>query len=116
VKKILPESEPPRPAATDPAGALPQKGSVHLQRRRCGRPTCRCTRGRPHPAHYLFWWEGGKLKKRYLRASEVEPTGAACRERLRREAEAREAREAVRRARREWRALITMIREVEQHD
>jgi hypothetical protein len=91
---------------------LPQIGTVHLQRRRCGRALCRCRRGHLHEAYYWFWREFGRLRKRYLRASEVELVRAACAERRERE---RARRHAVRAARESWRALVAGVRGVEQH-
>ena len=38
---------------------------------RCGKPTCRCTRGQLHPTHYLRWREGTVQRRRYVRAAEV---------------------------------------------
>ncbi len=88
-------------------------GTVHVQRRVCGRPTCRCRRGHLHVGYYLFWRESGRLRKRYLRASEVDGIRAACDERRRRE---RARRAVVRTAREEWRALAARVREVERRD
>ena len=54
-------------------------GSVHAQYVRCGKPTCRCARGELHGAYYYhFVRVGGRLKKRYLKAPEVEQARAAC--------------------------------------
>jgi hypothetical protein len=94
---------------------LPQMmiGTVHVQYRTCGRPTCRCRRGQRHPAHYLFWRQDGKLKKRYLRADEVETVRAACERRRERE---RERRAAARAAQESWRTLVGYVRGVEHRD
>ena len=35
-------------------------GSLYLLRRKCGKPTCRCTRGQLHPAWVLTRSEAGK--------------------------------------------------------
>ena len=54
-------------------GTLPTKGTVCVQWSRCGRPGCRCSRGRLHgPYHCLFWREGGRLRKRDIRRADVE--------------------------------------------
>jgi hypothetical protein len=113
VKKILPVRERATTGAAEAANPLPQKGTVHRQARRCGRPTCRCARGQPHPYHALFWRQDGRLVKKYLKRDEVEAVRAACRERARRE---REVREVGRRSREAWRALLALIREVERSD
>ena len=66
--------------------SLPKTGVVCRQWARCGRPTCRCARGELHgPYDYLFWREGGRLRKRYVRQADAEAARAACRERQRRE-------------------------------
>src|SRR5262249_25350961 len=74
---------------------------------RCGRPNCRCARGHLHgPYHYRFWREGGRLRKAYVKQSEVEAVRARC--------------EARRRAHRDhkaawgtWRGLLAAVRQVE---
>jgi len=88
-------------------------GTVHVQRRVCGRPTCRCRRGGRHVGYYLFTREGGRLRKRYIKASEVKAVRAACDERRLRE---RVGRAVVRSAREKWRAFATFVREVERGD
>jgi len=89
------------------------EGTVHVQRRLCGRPTCRCRRAHPHVGHYLFWREGGRLRKRYVKASQVAAVRAACDERRLRE---RVGRAVVQSAREKWRALRALVREVERRD
>lgn len=43
------------------------KGSVHAQWVACGKPGCRCTRGKLHgPYFYRFWREDGTLNKAYV--------------------------------------------------
>ena len=70
----LPKTAPEAP------GELP--GVVLLQRVRCGKPTCRCASGQPDDLHgpypYRFWRERGKLRKAYVRQSELETTQRAC--------------------------------------
>ena len=45
--------------------ALP--GSLQVERRRCGKPGCRCARGERHgPYFYRVWYEGGRRRKRYV--------------------------------------------------
>lgn len=54
-------------------------GTVHRQFVRCGKAACRCARGELHGAYYYhFVRVGGKLRKRYLKAHEVEQVRAAC--------------------------------------
>ncbi len=66
---------------TQTAKVLPKmlRGSVHQQFKKCGKPNCKCTRGTLHGAYYYhFVRMDGKLKKQYLKASEVEPIQTAC--------------------------------------
>ena len=92
--------------------ALPKTGSIHLQRVRCGKAGCRCARGERHAAHYLFWREGGRLRKRYVPAAEVAAVRAACAARRARE---RQARETLQAGWHQWRALVDRVREVERN-
>jgi len=92
--------------------ALPKdgRGSLAAQYVRCGTPGCRCLRGELHgPYFYLFWREGGRLRKRYLRADEVDAVRAACDERRGRDARRRAAIAAGREL---WRALTARVKEV----
>lgn len=60
---------------TESAKPLPTTGGVSLcqQWTRCGRAGCRCARGELHgPYWYLFWREGGRLKKRYVRRADID--------------------------------------------
>ena len=42
-------------------------GSVHLEFKRCGKPTCRCCRGLLHgPYAYHHWLQRGRQKKAYV--------------------------------------------------
>lgn len=79
-------------------------GAVCVQRVRCGKPRCRCARGHHHPAFYRFWREGGRLRKSYVKRSDLADVRAAC--------------EARRRASREssagweqWRKMASVVRE-----
>jgi hypothetical protein len=60
-----------RERATKPKSvdALPKRtiGSVHLEFKRCGRPSCRCSRGLLHgPYVYRHRREGGRQRKEYV--------------------------------------------------
>jgi hypothetical protein len=98
---------------TDFVHALPKAPSLHVQWVRCGSPGCRCTRGHLHGPYYaLFWREEGRLRKRYVRTTELEAVRDACAAR----------REHERRTRRltnagwiDWRHLAAQVREVERH-
>jgi hypothetical protein len=82
-------------------------GVVCPQWVRCGRPNCRCARGRPHgPYHYRFWREGGRLRKQYVRPAELEEVRGRC------EARRRECRD-LRAAWATWRQMLAAVREVE---
>ena len=95
---------------SEPVQTLPKKGSIHLQWVRCGKPGCRCARGERHAASYLFWREGGRLRKRYVAAADAAAVRSARAARRERE---RQARDALRAGRRHWRALVDLVREVE---
>lgn len=56
----------------------PLPGTVQLQRVNCGKPNCRCATGKLHAAYYRFWRERGRLRKAYVRRSDVEQVRAAC--------------------------------------
>ncbi|HEX8173976.1 MAG TPA: DUF6788 family protein [Pyrinomonadaceae bacterium] len=54
-------------------------GTVHRQFVRCGKASCKCARGKLHGAYYYYFVRiNGRLKKRYLKADQVEPMRAAC--------------------------------------
>src|SRR5262245_38217189 len=56
----------------EPAQSLPKAGALCAQWVRCGTSGCRCNRGELHgPYYYWFWREGGRLRKRYVRLSDV---------------------------------------------
>jgi len=41
--------------------------TYQLERIRCGKPNCKCTRGALHgPYFYAYWSEGGKTKSMYI--------------------------------------------------
>lgn len=93
---------------------LPQilPGTVHAQFRRCGKSNCRCrTLGELHGAYYHFVRIGGKLHKRYLKPSEVEPIKAGCSARQRVEKQRRNQAKENWKAVRESRAAFREIRD-----
>ncbi len=54
-------------------------GTVHVQYVRCGKSNCKCAGGELHGAYYYhFVRVGGRLRKRYLKASEIDETRKAC--------------------------------------
>ncbi len=54
-------------------------GSAHQQFKKCGKQNCKCIRGQLHgPYYYRFARIDGKLRKRYLKADEVEAVQSAC--------------------------------------
>ncbi len=80
-------------------------GTVHAQFVRCGKANCKCARGELHGAHfYHFVRVGGKLRKRYLKAVEVEKIKEACALRQQQEKRRRNDSKTV------W-SLIRQIRE-----
>lgn len=100
------------PAVTESVETLPKTPAVCVQWVRCGKPGCRCARGDLHgPYHYLFWREGGRLRKRYARAADAAAVAAACHARRDRE---RRWRRLVRADRRTWQGLVAELREVDR--
>ena len=83
-------------------------GTVCQQWVRCGRPGCRCARGRLHgPYFYRFWRDGGRLRKQYVRRSDVERVRGQCQARRRELRELADWREV-------WRQVMAQVRDVEQ--
>ena len=65
----------------NPPETLPKMlpGSVCPQKVKCGRPNCHCAQGKLHgPYFYRFWREGGRLRKEYIPAADVDRVRAAC--------------------------------------
>lgn len=57
----------------------PLEGEVCPQFIRCGKQGCRCQYDRPHgPYHYRIWREGAKVRKVYVKATDVDDVRAAC--------------------------------------
>jgi hypothetical protein len=95
---------------TKPPEPLPKSlpGAVCAQWKRCGRRSCRCSRGLLHgPYFFRFWREGGKLTKAYVRPDELEHVRAACRARQQQRHQLAAAWDA-------WRQLQTLVREAER--
>src|SRR5687768_9771512 len=64
------------------------RGTVHAQYVRCGKSNCKCARGELHgPYFYFFFRKSGKLRKHYLKSSEIEQIQTACNERRNRQRE-----------------------------
>jgi hypothetical protein len=82
-------------------------GVVLPQMIRCGRSNCRCSKGQPHgPYFYRFWRECGKLRKSYVKRSELEQVQAQCEARRQTRCDLRAAMEA-------WRGLRAAVCEME---
>lgn len=57
-------------------------GSLHLEWRRCGKPTCRCGQGHLHGPYYVLRWRaGGRQRKALVRPEGVTALLAAIEER-----------------------------------
>ena len=63
--------------------AAPLRGSLHLEFRRCGKPTCRCANSifRHGPYYVRRWREGGRQRKALVRPEDVPAVLAAIAER-----------------------------------
>jgi len=91
-------------------------GTVCAQWKKCGKPKCRCTRGKLHgPYYYRFWWEGGRQRKSFIRGLEVEQVREACEAYRRFKALRREARSRQRHRMQHLQTLLTTLREHELH-
>jgi hypothetical protein len=66
----------------NPFPKMPGVGSLHLEWRECGKPTCRCARGHLHgPYPVLRWREDGRQRKALVRPQDVLAVLAAIVER-----------------------------------
>jgi hypothetical protein len=93
--------------SSDSLPKTPLPGVVRPQWVRCGRPNCRCARGQLHgPYHYRFWREGSRLKKSYVKRSELEQVRAACEAR-------RPERQRGSAGLQLWRQMAALLREVQ---
>ena len=93
---------------------LPKTGAASLCQQwiRCGKSRCRCATGELHgPYQYLFWREGGRLKKRYIRQHDVEDVRVEIDQRRQWRWLEREARALSRRI---WREQLGELREYER--
>jgi len=85
-------------------------GSVHQQYVRCGKAKCKCARGELHGAYYYhFLRTAGRLRKRYLKAHEVEQMQTAC---LARREEEKARRVQSRESRQHFRKINALLRDV----
>jgi hypothetical protein len=83
-------------------------GVVCRQWVRCGRPNCRCARGGLHgPFYYRFWRVAGRLRKAYVRRTDLDRVRSQCLARQQFQRDITTSWE-------EWRQLVSLIREVEQ--
>src|SRR5262249_13256789 len=81
-------------------------GVVCVQWMRCGRPGCRCARGRSHgPYFYRFWREDGRQRKCYVKRTDLADVRAACEAR-------RQARRELSAGWEEWRQIVSVVRGV----
>jgi hypothetical protein len=91
-----------------PLPKLPLPGVVRPQWVRCGRPGCRCARGELHGPYFApMWRENGRLRKQYVKRSEVEEVRARCEAR-------RQLRRQLRAGWETWWALRAAVRQLEQ--
>jgi len=86
--------------------------TLHEQWVRCGKPTCRCATGQLHgPYTYLFWRDGGRQHKRYIRPGDLDDARAAITDQR---ARRHEQRALHARYGQVWRDLRDQLKEVEQ--
>lgn len=99
----------PRSTENKSAQMLPKilPSAVCAQFKKCGRPGCKCARGLLHgPYFYNFYREAGKLKKSYIRSSDVANVRKLCEAGRRERANERETMQ-------DWRQLLATVREFE---
>ena len=86
--------------------------TLHAQWVRCGKITCRCALGQLHgPYTYLFWREGGRQQKRYVRLPDVDNVRTA----ISAQQHARQEQRALRATSGDlWRNLRDQLKEVEE--
>lgn len=92
------------------------RGNIHAEMKRCGRDNCCCTRGLLHGPYYnLYYRENGRLRKRYVRKSDVKAMQAQCAAQSSYKAQQRQARQQRRsdehEAREEYRQLIGTLKQ-----
>ncbi len=104
--------------SAEPNWIPPLPGTLIGQYVKCGKPNCKCTRGELHgPYQCHFWTDGetGKLKKRYVRLSDVEiarqMTNAHAERRARMMALKRQAEQIERGIREDHTTTQTLIRQ-----
>jgi len=75
------------------------KGSLHVETKRCGKPNCRCARGRLHgPFFYRHWRDRGRQRKEYVPRENVAETLSAIARRQALDREVVEIRKQLRRS------------------
>ena len=97
-------------------------GVVIAERKRCGKPRCRCASGQAEDLHgpyfYRYFRQAGRLRKVYVRRADVAEVRRACRQRQERQrqerARAREAHLIITTFRDEARELEHLLRHVKR--
>ena len=57
----------PERKSREPLPKAAVKGSLHVEWKRCGKPTCRCRSGALHGPYYSRRWRvGGRQRKEYI--------------------------------------------------
>lgn len=85
-------------------------GAVIAQMVRCGKPSCKCARGKLHgPYFYRFWRAGRRLRKTYVRKSEAAAIKVAC-DNYR--SERRQTRQLILENKQQWRDLKAVLKEL----
>jgi hypothetical protein len=85
-------------------------GTVCIQYVTCGHRNCRCAGGNLHgPYHYRFWRENGKVRKTYVKPTELEVVRKQC-------AARQKLRLQFHQGFTDWRMLRDSVRELEPDD
>jgi hypothetical protein len=63
----------PEEKMRDPLPKTGMKGSLHMEWKRCGKPTCRCRTGVLHGPYIYRRWrdDAGRQKREYIPSSDV---------------------------------------------
>ncbi len=92
----------------------PLPGAVCPQFVRCGTPGCKCATGDLHgPYYYRFWREDGRLRKAYVKQTDLAAVRAACEEEHNFLRAGRLSRAL---SRQDWQRMVALLREMEGYE
>src|SRR5688500_10562252 len=80
-------------------------GHIEKRRVRCGKPNCKCAKGKSHTAFYHVWYSDGQRFRKYIRRAKVETTRQSCESH-------RQLQAGLRIGRVEYKRMIRQFREI----